>query len=435
MTKACAIVSSQETRMRVQEAKHTADHAVVSQQTCMVINAVYSAMDKSTKRALANVKFHLSRNTKSVGAVVKCGCPQILHAILLILHNENVDDILNVMSVSEIQTLRKLVSDAVQKPCPDTDKLQKMCDRANDANIKAALQVSCMIAVFWDDAVVELNKWSNAIDDNLNRRAAEMAQATEAVATKEQVEPTVTVVERKKRGRKPSAQPKVKAPVAKSDGYTRAQLAEILGIGVATLHRIQQNIRAEHPELAAKMDSWFIRSNGTFGVSYKLLKSDCLEDFKALIAPYIKRPRKKSDASKQLGQPVADAKITPDVITCPTVKIDGLSGVKALEALIKSWTALLGTARDNAKKADKAFQAAVADLGKTNDPIARDDLIVRMRRENTNMIKYSDEIAEITSRIERANAYLNEMRVAQQALDQKKAQIASFLAEYGPNNM
>lgn len=105
-------------------------------------------------------------------------CFYALHAISIALRDVNCSDILNKMSDADIKILQKSITVAKQRSCPNKEALQKGLANSfaqtyvpssrlgieNAANQKS-MTLYCIIAEHWDDAITELNRWGDAVDN------------------------------------------------------------------------------------------------------------------------------------------------------------------------------------------------------------------------------------------------------------------------------
>ena len=105
-------------------------------------------------------------------------CFYALHAIFLALLSVDCTDVLNEMSDVDIRVLAKCISVAKSRPCPDKNALEQSLNSLQnkgyvpsspDGISKAAYvnsnKIMHHVADLWDDAVAELNRWGDAIDN------------------------------------------------------------------------------------------------------------------------------------------------------------------------------------------------------------------------------------------------------------------------------
>ncbi len=105
-------------------------------------------------------------------------CFYAMHAISIALDGVNCSDILNKMSDADIKILQKSIQAAKQRLRPDTEALEKglansrarKYEQSSRLGIERAANQKSMalygiVAERWDNAVAELNRWGDAVDN------------------------------------------------------------------------------------------------------------------------------------------------------------------------------------------------------------------------------------------------------------------------------
>ena len=143
------------------------------------INDVLTSMNfkENTARELI-VQVDTIRDVIQVTEGHNIRCFYALHAIFLALLSVDCTDVLNEMSDVDIRVLAKCISVAKSRPCPDKNALEQSLNSLQnkgyvpsspDGISKAAYvnsnKIMHHVADLWDDAVAELNRWGDAIDN------------------------------------------------------------------------------------------------------------------------------------------------------------------------------------------------------------------------------------------------------------------------------
>jgi len=384
-----------------------------------VHDCVSQSMDANVARVLLASKtydiFNLIQNNEKH----ELKCFYALHAILLALISEDTNDILKEMSNTNIDVLKKCIVIAQKRKRPNAKIVQDKLDTrsveiamgiaqdsvVNKGMIKTA-QIALNVGVFWNEAIAELQKWSDAVDNCKKTRLEKsvepinqitVSQSDDNSKTKEEVELWTTDILVEKLG-------------CKSKGYFHTKKSEII---------------KNNADRADEINGWFI-------VRWHrpaLFKAKFFDELQKLWVKGAKqKPVKKVKEKVPATKPVVNKEEKQTIIKRPKT----LSDVKALETYIAALRELC----DNADKAVKSSEDAYADAIKeaTNaKPADRHELLERALKANDKIAEAQATFDEFKQCLDAANKLLQDKKRAEEKLRNVNAEIAKVLQEFKQN--
>lgn len=220
--------------------------------------------------------------------------------------------------------------------------------------------------------------------------------------------------------------------------WTKQELATRLGFkNEHSIDTEKWKIKKNNPELAKKIDSWFVYVNNGKGTLVLMFKAECFEELKALFTQGKKKshtPTQKSvkvpakETVKRPRQKTGNANPVQEIICEDAHPVDML-GVKALEAKVAALTKML-------KEAAARYDEILVKLSNAK-PVERPELLHQMEQAN-------NEVMAVEKDLDTANALQNEKlakldavraadeakRLADAALADIDAKITEFLKSH-----
>jgi len=451
MPKACAIISKQEARMVSQETKRVANIAVANRQVTNIIKMVAAASDKPTDVSVGQMKDAVIGNIGAVQFALKCKCPFILHTIVYVLKDKKLNDIVNEMSDSDAKIAQCCISTAQSQSCPKYDTLYDMEQKTNDEVLRKALQISQVASLFWDDAVAELDKWSDAIDKRLaDTKVAEMiTDAPTPVAEASNVQQTPKKAPKSKKAKRNAKKRAKKQPKGAKgkELWPTAYLAEKLGISVTQLHGKKHRHIVKHPEDTETMARYFIgKGNSMFFLA------EYFDDFAKMVGGVRKYTKRTTNA------PATSPQVEPTpVATLPLSRPSEMTGVIALTKVLERLLAEYDAARQDVEKIQADYDTAWNNACKCRDPHQRAEILKQLQSVNETLLERMATADAKQKAYEAANALLRQesqdaataqqdqaaqrtaaenlrkaeqvARASQEKLDATRAEIVQFLAD------
>ena len=360
-----------------------------------VAQAIVYALLHSEQSAARNL---VIQRAKIISDLAESDCKYALHALFLTMVREDCKEIIAKMSADHIVALKNALGIAKSYACPDkaaAHKINNACSRK--VSTKMSQYDTCMnnitrysaiiaghVADLWDDSIIELNKWSDAITGY--RCMVPVAKVAESD---------------KKANKKTKSKTKKmkKQHIIKADKkhWTLSELSERLGISVFVFSAIRRRISKDNPKLAKKIKSWFVRSNGIVGVSLKLFKARYFNELQKSIADYIK-PNTKSPRPKLKSKVDLDEIVKTVIPGQPT----DMTGVVGLEKLLGVLMKLYKDACTEQEKVDGEYRAIWTSVNECENPNERTKLLTQLQQVNDRLVDCTKKVADKKNEVDEA---------------------------------
>lgn len=381
-----------------------------------VHDCVLQSLDTKMARELLVTKTYDIFNLAQDNEKHELKCFYALHAILLALVSEERNNILNEMSDAGIDTLKKCIVIAKKRMRPNVKIVKDKRDMrsneiamgiaqnsvVNNGMIKTA-QIALNVGAFWNEAIAELQKWSDAVDNYKKTRLEKSVEPINQITVSQSDDNSKTKEE--------------------VELWTTDMLAEKLGCkSKGSFHTKKSEIIKNNANRADEINSWFI-------IRWHrpaLFKAEFFDKLQKLWVKGAKqKPVKKVKEKVPATKPVVNKEEKQKPIKQPKT----LSDVKALEAYI----AALQTLSDNAGKAVKSSEDAYADAMQkvTNaKPADRRELLERALKANDKIAEDQATFDEFKQRLDTANKLLQDKKRAEEKLRSVNAEITKALREF-----
>jgi len=435
---------------------------------------------------------------------VAINCFWVLHAIFIALISVDCSDVLNKMSDANINKLKNTIKIASERKALDeafiegqiasvkADNSAPSSDTGRTKGVKlASLELSKTLAkkTDWSDAVSELNRWANAIDNfkrtvPFNKKWLTLKELSEALGFDKidkyytnksklaKIHPEIeawfvlnpTPAEKglyfdaehfqefkqlmdamrkenyKRKFSKVADQPK--------GTWTILEFADKIGVGGdddnkkrTAVFNIKYALKKKFPQVV----DYFTSDGQYFYIKY-------FQDFQNLRnlsrqkrrgtdkkkrtarkqsrakSQKVVKPSIKAQLDKVLvnAQPTTNA--TPKVKPVET-KSATLLDMIALDKMLTRWIEMLNTAKQECDLSEKNYNDISAQLLSVKTATERVNILNQMQSANDKILAAADQVRAIQEKIDRANALKQDRQEAARALAEKDALIAAFLQE------
>ena len=361
-------------------------------------------------------------------------CFYALHAVLIPLFLENIDYtyVLNQMSDANIRNLKEIITIAKKHPRPQIKVIEKVLQQHRENNTPEdnvmiqSLKISREVSDNWDILVTELEKLNVAID----------------------------TFDRDFTLSKPTASTEPKSEVF----WTLEELAEKMGFkNKNALYKQKNLVISKNPELAGKINSWFIPLTTGFSPK-KVFRAKHFEEYKALYEqtmqylnierqmpseePKARKPRSKRKIEKpaepkaqktrstKKAEPKTEPKTEkPVVARGRKKKVLSLADVKGIEALLQGLQELYNAAQKDCEEKEKAYNKAADDAFAEQDAKKRVKLLNRMTNANNELVDAKKAVKKLAAEIERGTGLTAEQTSAIEALNSVNKKIEKFMSD------
>lgn len=340
-------------------------------------------------------------------------CFYAVHAVLIPLFLENIDYtyVLNQMSDADIKNLREIITIAKKHPRPQIQAIEKVLQQHRENNTPEdnvmiqSLKISREVSDNWDVLVVELEKLTVAIDTF--ERDFALSKPTAATESKSEV------------------------------FWTLEELAEKMGFkNKNALYKQKNLIISRNPELADKVNSWFIPLTPGFSPK-KVFRAKHFDEYKALYEQTMQylnierqmpadKPKVKKTRSTKKAEPKAENKIVEKE---PKKKVLGLADVKGMEALLQGLQELYDAAQKDCEAKEKAYNKAADDAFAEQDAKKRVKLLDRMTKANNELVAAKKVAKKLATEIERGANLTAEQTAAIEAMNSVNQRIEKFMSD------
>lgn len=390
-----------------------------------VHDCVSQSLDTKMARELLVTKTYDIFNLAQDNEKHELKCFYALHAILLALVSEERNDILNEMSDTNIDILKKCIVIAQKRIRPNTKIVENKRDMRSaeiamgiaqnsmvyNGMIKTA-QIALNVNAFWDEAVTELQKWSDAVNNYQRPHLENSAEKIDCMFEKQ-----------------PDDNSEVKENTESKEEvelWTTDVLVEKLGCkSRAAFYTKKSEIIKNNADRADEINGWFI-------VRWHrpaLFKAKFFDELQKL---WVKGAKQKTVKKVKEKVPATKPVVNKEEKQKPIKQPKTLSDVKALEAYIVALQELC----DNAGKAVKSSEDAYADAMQkaTNaKPADRRELLERALNANDKIAEAQATFDEFKQRLDVANKLLQEKKHAEEKLRSVNAEIKKMLQEFKQN--
>lgn len=361
-------------------------------------------------------------------------CFYAVHAVLIPLFVENIDytRILNHMSDANINNLKEIVTIAKKHPRPQIEVIEKVLQQHRENNIPE------------DNVMIQSLKISREVSDNWDVLVAELDKLTVAIDT----------FERDFSLSKPTAATEPKSEVF----WSLEELAEKMGFkNKNALYKQKNLIISKNPDLANKVNSWFIPLTTGFSPK-KVFRAKHFEEYKALYEqtlqylnierqmpseePKARKPRSKRKIEKpaepkaqktrstQKAEPKAEPKAEkPVVARGRKKKVLSLADVKGIEALLQGLQELYDAAQKDCEEKEAAYNKAADDAFAEKDAKKRVKLLDRMTKANNELVAAKKVVKKLVNEIERGTNLTAEQTAAIEAMNAVNSKIEKFMSD------
>lgn len=381
-------------------------------------------------------------------------CDYLLHALFVTLVCDKCADLLGKMSPESVKNLKEAVIAAKSYACPDKAaavRLNEECFRKISSKLspydatcnnieRYSAIIASHVADFWDDAVAELDKWLNAIEEYQHN--ALVANLSKENASKG-VKKVKTGVKKTKKA-KVSFGVKNKGKIKMKQDKTLLsvqELADKLGMSVAQMKRRKDYCVKKYPESKAVMESYFIKQG-----NMKYFRAEYFDEFAKLLGGVKKYKPRAIKATKIVDVPVVGAKEGAEIkaklaevmvkdgaktysvgnmIPTKPTELTGIIGLqKMLEALLKSYQ----DACAELDVANKEYDAVWGDANNCKNPQERTKLLTLVQQANDRVVHCMSIVENKKDEYEQASDLLKQAQEDEEAARKANQKWESTLA-------
>ena len=394
-----------------------------------VHDCVSQSLDAHTARVLLTKKTYDIFNLVQDNEKHELKCFYALHAILLALVSEDRDEILNEMSDANIDTLKKCIVIAQKRIRPNVKIAENKRDMRSaeiamgitpnsmvcNGMIKTA-QIALNVNVFWDEAVAELQKWSDAIK---NYKRPQSEDSVEKIDRIFEIQPddNSEVSEAKE-----NTEPKKEVEL-----WTTDMLVEKLGCKTkAAFQTKKSEIIKNNADRADEIRGWFI-------VRWRrpaLFKAEFFGELQKLWTKGATKQKTVRNTKKNtsVAKPVVNKEEKQKTAKQPKT----LSDVKALEAYIVALCELCDNADKAVKSSETVYENAMKEAA-TAKPADRRKLLEHALNANDKIAEAQSTFDEFKQRLDTAKKLLQDKKHAEETLHNINAEITKMLREFKQN--
>lgn len=344
-------------------------------------------------------------------------CFYAMHAVLIPLFLENIDYtyVLNQMSDANIRNLKDIITIAKKHPRPQISVIEKVLQTHRENNTPE------------DNVMIQSLKISREVSDNWDILVAELEKLTVAIDT----------FDRDFALSKPTAATEPKSEVF----WSLDELAENMGFkNKNALYKQKNLIISKNPQLADKINSWFIPLTTGFSPK-KVFRAKHFDEYKALYEQTLqylnierqmpsKEPKARKPRSKQKAETKAEIKTDkPVVARGRKKKVLGLADVKGIEALLQGLQELYDAAQKDCEAKETAYNKAADDAFAERDAKKRVKLLDRMTKANNELVAAKKVAKKLANEIERGANLTAEQTAAIEAMNSVNQKIEKFMSD------
>lgn len=338
----------------------------------------------------------LLENRKGNDKSADIKCFYALHALLLILVNENCTDILNQMPAHDMATLKQCIAVAQKRKCPDATVITKSLSQRQSSGLVSesellvnkamiqSLQISLHVSAQWNDAVAELQKWAKAIDGFVRAPSAQLSSEEQSLPETQENE--------------------------SHELCTLDELANKLGFkDKAAFLGKKKRFVERYPNRAKvkEVKTWFVYPNGGRSALFRLAY---LEELRTLLAAGNQKP-----FTVPVSQPVKNTKTLVDV--------------RGIETYLAALQELCCGMRLELQEAENAYNKIIGQATKAKGSERR-DLLQQAIKTNDLITQHQKTLNDFQRRVDNAKNLQNRRQQALDTLCAVDAEISKLLAEF-----